>query len=99
MPYGSGSYGGVAYGGAAGASPQNLVGYLDVDIVLPANLLFSAPSELETWDADRSQRLNVDIRLLVGLQVPPAVVPPPTVFSATGPTAPTGVTGPTGPIP
>jgi hypothetical protein len=99
MPYGSGSYGGVAYAGAAGAPPQTLGGQVDVDITLPADLMFSAPSELETWDADLSQRLNVDIRLVVGLQVPPAVVPPPAAYSNTGPTGPTGLTGPTGALP
>lgn len=78
MPYGSGSYGAVAYAGGVGAPPW---------------------TDLKTWDADLSQRLNVDLILIVGLQVPPAVIPPPAVFSSTGPTGPTGLTGPTGPIP
>lgn len=99
MAYGSGSYGGVAYAGAPGAPPQTLACSIDVDIGLPAELMFSSPSELETWDAEESQRLNVDIVLVVGLQVFPPPVAPPALFSDTGPTGPTGGTGPTGALP
>lgn len=89
MPYGSGSYGAVAYAGAATAPPIVLAGFLDVDLLLADALMISLPAELETWNRERSQRFNVDIVTWANLAKYPAVVPPPGPFSDLGPTGPT----------